>query len=202
MIHFFLYILFFYLHRCCLLNSCIVWFLMQHIILLFSHLIHLSLNLLLFGSFLLVMVCLIQNWSINSCFNIICNVCVNVFCFYVYYKAACVHTAVSLFLHIAFSNKHTKTHKLLFYLIMILIDLSKVVYLWVSVFFLISMSDKFWEKNHFTIIWFWHEIVSSFFCSHKFHVSIFFHIFYSFTQNWIIHQLGKISLETIFCFFS
>ena len=175
MIHFFWCILFFYLHRFCLLNSCIVWFLMQHIISLFSHLIHLSLNLLLFGSFLLVMVCLIQNWSIISCFNIICNVCVNVFCFYVYYKAACVHTAVSLFLHIAFSNKHTKTHKLLFYLIMILIDLSKVVYLWVSVFFLISMSDKFWEKNHFTIIWFWHEIVSSFFCSHKFHVFFFSH---------------------------
>ena len=51
-----------------------------------------------FCFFLEIMVCLIENWSIKSRFNIICNNWVNVSCFHVDYKAACIYVTQFCFL--------------------------------------------------------------------------------------------------------
>ena len=39
------------------------------------------------------------------------------------------------------------------------------------------------------ITWFWHQIVYSSFCCDKFNISMFSHVFHSFSENCIIHQL-------------
>ena len=57
--------------------------------------------------------------------------------------------------------------------------------------FLILISNRFPEKKLHMMVSFWYQIVSSFFCCHKFNVLMISHIFYSFSKNWIIHQLKK-----------
>ena len=58
----------------------------------------------------------------------------------------------------------------------------------------------FCEKRYNMIIWFLGLIISSSLCRQKFDMSMFSHIFNSFTKNGIIHQLKKIFFK-IFVFF-
>ena len=109
---------------------------------------------------------------------------------------------VLLFLHTSVWHNYTKAPALLFYLILILIDLSKLVYSRVSVFFFISMPNKF-SKKFFLL----HDnlvlIPNSFFLflSLGVYVCMFSQIFYGFTKNLIIYPLEKIFFKIIFCFF-
>ena len=50
------------------------------------------------------------------------------------------------------------------------------------------------------IIWFWHQIVSSF-CYDKFNTSIFSHIFHTFSKTSIIDQVKKIDFNIAFVIF-
>ena len=71
----------FYFHHFRLLNSYMFLLLVQKIISLFVHLIHVALVQLLFYVFLLVMVC----------FNILYNIFINIFCFSINNEAICTH---------------------------------------------------------------------------------------------------------------
>ena len=90
-----------------------------------------------------------------------------------------------LFHKILVLHNHTKTQTLLFYLILLLINLSRLVYLEISVFLSFLLLIIFCEEQCSMIIWFWHQIV--------------FHIFHSFSENCIIHQLNFF-FKIIFCF--
>ena len=94
-------------------------------------------------------------WNIKSCFNIVCKVYLNAFCFRLYRLYSCLYTynIVLTFLYNLLSRNYTKTHTLLLSLLLILIYLNKKVYLWLSVYFN-AMANKFSEKNCCPIIWF------------------------------------------------
>ena len=58
---------------------------------------------------------------------------------------------ILFFLHFKVSHNHTKTHTLLLYCFVILIDLNRQVYLWVSVF--ISIANELSGK-YFVVLWY------------------------------------------------
>ena len=110
----FLFLLYF--HGCCLLTSCMFLISMQQILPSFFHLLHFSLIKVFFQHPLqylcIYLLFLCRLYSYLYPFNIIL-----------------------LFLHIFFPRDHTKTHESLFYLLPILINLNRLIYSWVSVFF-------------------------------------------------------------------
>ena len=155
-------------------------FSMQQILLLFFHLTHFSLNQLLSYLFFSAIVCLIHSLKYKSYFTIFYNFLINII-FFLGRHWNCV------------SHDYTRTHTLLFYLILILIDLTRLVYSLVSAFF-----SFLWPMNFQMIIWFWHKIVSSLFSCYKFNVSMLSHIFHDFTKDWVIHELKKIFFKAFF----
>ena len=87
---------------------------------------------------------------------------------------------ILLFLHIFFSRDHTKTHESLFYLLPILINLNRLVYSWVSVFFPFLLVMTYLKKLCCLIVWFWYLTIPSGFDCYKLNISMISHIFHSF----------------------
>ena len=107
---------------------------------------------------------------------------------------------ILFFLHILVSHNHTKTHTLLFYIIQILINLNSLVYSWIL--FCIFLANKFSEKQllNESLV----QILNNFFLLQLlqvWHLYVFFHIFYGFSKNCIVHQLEKVFFKITFYFF-
>ena len=113
-----------------------------------------------------------------------------------------------------FGFKYAKTHTLLFQLFRILIDLNRLVYSWLFLlllllFFLNSIANKFSEKKvyygllRFIIKVYDKEYLLMYFAydCNKFDISMFPHIFHSFSKNCVIYSLEKIFFEIFFGFF-
>ena len=111
-----------------------------------------------------------------------------------------------LFHHTLVLHNHSKSHTLIFYLILQLKVVNRQAFIRVyHTFFRFFFFFHFYCQQIFCkqlcsmIIGFWHQIVSSYFF-HKFNISMSSHIFHSFSKNCIIHQFKKIFLRIIFSF--
>ena len=92
------------------------------------------------------------------------------------------------FLYISVLHNHTKTFILLFYWLLISIDLNRLFFSWIFVFFIHFYGyEIFRKKLCCMIVWFWHQIISSSFGCYKFDISMFSHIFHSVSKNYIVH---------------
>ena len=107
------FLCFFYLDGCCLLNSYMFLLLILKILSWFFHLnfFHYTNNFLFFFQ------------TVLSFYNIF----INIICF-LSIQGNCLHThnTIWLFVHMLVASNHTKTHSLLFYWFLILIDLNKL----------------------------------------------------------------------------
>ena len=101
-----------------------------------------------------------------------------------------------------FINWFTKTNILIFYRFLILIDLNKLVYLWLIllVFFSFLLLTNFMK-----CILLYDSLVvtpnNSCFDGHEFHICPFFYISHDFSINWIINQLEIFFSNLCFTFF-
>ena len=109
-----------------------------------------------------------------------------------------------------FGFKYAKAHTLLFQLFRILIDLNRLVYSWLFLlllllFFFNSIANKFSEKKvYYGLLRFMIKSIClciMCFDYYKFDISMFSHIFHSFSKNCIIYSLEKIFFEIFFGFF-
>ena len=55
----------------------------------------------------------------------------------------------------------------------------------------ITMANKFLKKNLDVIVWFYYQIIPSWFGCYQLHISMFSHIFHGFSKKCIVHQLEK-----------
>ena len=65
------------------------------------------------------------------------------------------------------NNDLTKTYTLLFYWCILLIDLNRLIYLWLLLFLLFLLLTIFWKTSCCKIVWLWHQIISSSFSFYK-----------------------------------
>ena len=65
------------------------------------------------------------------------------------------------------NNDLTKTYTLLFYWYILLIDLNRLIYLWLLLFLLFLLLTIFWKTSCCKIVWLWHQIISSSFSFYK-----------------------------------
>ena len=84
-------------------------------------------------------------------------------CLYKYHMFLCIqwnylypYNTVAFFLHILVLQNHVKTHMLLFYLSIVLIDLDILVYSWVFEFVHFYRHHILCKRLYTMIIWFWH----------------------------------------------
>lgn len=114
----------------------------------------------------------------------------NVFCFYVGYKAACIRVAF-FFFHISVSRNHTKSRTLLFHLFSVLTDIKRLAYSWVFIFF-----SFLW-----LIVRFWYQVIDFRIQSYISYTVIQLHIIHVFSHSLPFFKLEKIFFEIIICIF-
>ena len=77
---------------------------------------------------------------------------------------------------------------------------------WLIPEYLLGFFSFLWLKHFLKyffcmIVWFWYQIIISWFGYYRLDVCMFSHIFYGFSKNCIVHRQEKIFFKFIFCFF-
>ena len=143
----------------------------------------------------------IQKYS--QSFQRFCNVFLNITCFHVYNETiVCLYpyNTVLLFHHIFVLRNHTKSRILQFYSVLILtVPVDRFIYDYLI--FFMPVVDKFSVKNF--VVFIFGSDFKYFFSTIASLMSLYFLIFsIVFPKNYIIHQLEKVFLKVILCFFS
>ena len=142
--------------------------------------------------------------SIKSSFKIFCNIIVNIMFLCIQWNCLYPYNTILVFHYIFILHYHTKTHALMFYLILVLKVLNRQIHSWVSMVFYVFFFFSFLLLIHFLwkILWYENLVLilnNSFFFLlwQVWYLSVLLY-FYIFT----FHQLKKIYFKILFYFFS
>ena len=95
--------------------------------------------------------------SIKSSFNIFCNIIVNIMFLCIQWNCLYPYNTILVFHYIFILHYHTKTHALMFYLILVLKVLNRQIHSWVSMVFYVFFFFSFLFLIHFLWKILWYE---------------------------------------------